>query len=137
MNSPKIAVLGLGGTIAMRSEGTGAVPALAAEDLVAVLPADAADLVGPVENFRRLPGAHLELDDLVALAARIQDLSDQGEADGFVVVQGTDQEGLRLRARPSTKARVVTTLKEGTSVTVLEGPEEADGYTLPKPQATV
>ena len=90
MNSPKIAVLGLGGTIAMRSEGTGAVPALAAEDLVAVLPADAADLVGPVENFRRLPGAHLELDDLVALAARIQDLSDQGEADGFVVVQGTD-----------------------------------------------
>jgi L-asparaginase len=90
LKSPNIAVLGLGGTIAMRSEGSGAVPALSAEDLVAVLPASAAKLVGPVENFRQLPGAHLELVDLVALAARIRALSDRGEADGFVVIQGTD-----------------------------------------------
>jgi L-asparaginase len=90
LNAPRIAVLGLGGTIAMRSEGGGAVPALSAKDLVAVLPATAAKLVGPVENFRQLPGAHLELDDLVALAVRIRELSNRGEADGFVVVQGTD-----------------------------------------------
>ena len=90
MNAANIAVLGLGGTIAMRSEGSGAVPALSAEDLVAVLPESAAGLVGPVENFRQVPGAHLELDDLVALATRIRELSERGEAGGFVVIQGTD-----------------------------------------------
>ena len=90
LNAPNITVLGLGGTIAMRSEGSGAVPALSAEDLVAVLPDAAARLVGRVEGFRQLPGAHLELHDLVALATRIRELSAGGEADGFVVVQGTD-----------------------------------------------
>jgi L-asparaginase len=86
----KVAVIGLGGTIAMRSDGTGAVPSLAAEDLVRVLPESAAARLGPVENFRKLPGAHLSLDDLVALAARIDALERSGDAGGFVVVQGTD-----------------------------------------------
>lgn len=86
----KVAVIGLGGTIAMRSSGSGAVPSLAAEDLVGLLPENAAGLVGHVENFRQVPGAHLELADLVALAARIRELDENGSADGFVVVQGTD-----------------------------------------------
>lgn len=86
----KVAVIGLGGTIAMRSDGSGAVPSLAAEDLVRVLPEAAAARLGPVENFRNLPGAHLSLDDLVELAARIDALERGGDAGGFVVVQGTD-----------------------------------------------
>lgn len=90
MPQKNIAVIGLGGTIAMRSSGSGAVPSLAAEDLVDLLPENAASLVGHVENFRQVPGAHLELEDLVALAARIRELDENGMVGGFVVVQGTD-----------------------------------------------
>lgn len=46
-----------------------------------------------------------------------------------VVVQGTLGSGLNLRAEPSTAARLVTNVREGTSLTVIEGPEDADGYT--------
>jgi len=45
-----------------------------------------------------------------------------------VVVKGTEQEGLHLRSEPSTQSKVVVTLKEGTAVTVLEGPEDASGF---------
>jgi hypothetical protein len=49
----------------------------------------------------------------------------------LVVVQGTLGAGLNLRTEPSTgtESRVVTNVREGTVLTVLEGPEEADGYT--------
>jgi len=90
MANPGIAVLALGGTIAMRPVDAGAVPSLCAEDLVAMLPEGAARLVAKVENFRQLPGAHLSLDDLVALAARIEEMYRGGAVHGFVVVQGTD-----------------------------------------------
>lgn len=90
MSHSKLAVIGLGGTIAMHSAGAGAVPSLTAEDLVELLPQDTAARVHHVENFRKLPGAHLSLEDLVALAARIDELEKSGVADGIVVVQGTD-----------------------------------------------
>jgi len=44
-----------------------------------------------------------------------------------VLVQGTGSAGLNLRAQPSTKAAIVVTVKEGSSLTVVEGPQEADG----------
>lgn len=88
--APKLAVIGLGGTIAMRAIETGAVPSLAAEDLVSLLPPQASRLIHHVENFRRLPGAHLSLDDLVALAARIKQLATEESITGVVVLQGTD-----------------------------------------------
>lgn len=87
---PNLAVIGLGGTISMQSEKSGAVPSLAAEDLVELMPAEAAGMVAHVENFRKIPGAHLELDDLTALAGRVRELTADGAVDGFVVVQGTD-----------------------------------------------
>jgi len=90
MSKKHLAVIGLGGTIAMRPAGSGAVPSLTAEDLVALLPADASALVHHVENFLQIPGAHLSLDDLVGLASRIRELTVNGEVDGVVVVQGTD-----------------------------------------------
>lgn len=46
----------------------------------------------------------------------------------MVVVQGTLGAGLNLRAEPSTSGKVVTNLKEGTVLVVLEGPTEAGGY---------
>jgi L-asparaginase len=87
---PRLAVIGLGGTIAMHSRGSGAVPGLTAEDLVELLPEEATRLIHHVESFRQAPGAHLMLDDLVALAARIRQLTADEEVNGVVVVQGTD-----------------------------------------------
>lgn len=89
--TPRLAVLGLGGTIAMTaSKGSGAVPGLAAEDLLEALPNAAARRVGHVENVRRLPGAHLELSDLAELAMRIRTLQSEKKITGVAVVQGTD-----------------------------------------------
>jgi cytoskeletal protein RodZ len=47
----------------------------------------------------------------------------------LVVVTGTQGAGLRLRGEATTSAGVVTTVKEGTVLTVLDGPSEGDGYT--------
>jgi hypothetical protein len=47
----------------------------------------------------------------------------------LVVVQGTKGAGLNLRQQPTTYAKVVSNAREGTVLTVLEGPKEADGYT--------
>jgi hypothetical protein len=45
-----------------------------------------------------------------------------------VVVQGTRGAGLNLRQQPTTYAKIVGSAKEGAELTVLEGPNEADGY---------
>jgi hypothetical protein len=45
-----------------------------------------------------------------------------------VVVEGTQGAGLRLRADPTTQGRIVTAAREGTVLTVVDGPEEADGF---------
>ena len=52
-----------------------------------------------------------------------------------VLVQGTLGAGLNLRAEPATGARLVTNVKEGATLTVLEGPEEGNGYVWWKLQA--
>ena len=87
----KVAVLGLGGTIAMAAGSTGgAEPALSAADLVGAVPGLGevpVDLA--VEDVRRLPGASLGFDDLAAVAATVRERCAAG-ADGVVVTQGTD-----------------------------------------------
>jgi hypothetical protein len=45
-----------------------------------------------------------------------------------VVVQGTLGAGLNLREQPSTYSKVVTNVKDGVALTVVEGPRDADGY---------
>ena len=45
---------------------------------------------------------------------------------GFVIV-ATDGQGANLRVSPSTSARVITTLREGTPVAVLGEPVQSDG----------
>jgi len=85
----EISVIALGGTIAMTSEGGGGVvPNLTAEDLLAAVPglSDVADVRST--TFRQVPGAHLGLDDAVALAAEIERML--GDSDGVVITQGTD-----------------------------------------------
>jgi L-asparaginase len=88
---PRVAVFGLGGTIAMtRAPGGGVSPALSAADLLATVPGLSgieADL--RTVDFRRKPGASLTFDDLYELAAAIGDAVAGGCA-GAVVTQGTD-----------------------------------------------
>lgn len=90
MNRPRITVLALGGTIAMTSNGPGGVvPTLTGEALVAAVPAlaDVADI--DASSFRQLPGAHLQYDDLDALAQAIRTVCANGSR-GVVITQGTD-----------------------------------------------
>lgn len=87
-NVRHIAVISLGGTIAMTTQTDGgATPTLSADDLVAAVPglADTGIRV-QVHDFRRLPGASLSFSDLFELAATIETLA----VDGVVVTQGTD-----------------------------------------------
>lgn len=81
----------LGGTIAMTAEGgQGLAPQLDSDDLASALPQlGALAEVRPLA-FRRLPGAHLSLDDAIALAATLERELEGGELAGAVVTQGTD-----------------------------------------------
>jgi L-asparaginase len=87
----RVAVCGLGGTIAMNATRRGGVaPSLSAEQLIAAVPALAeTGIVVEVEDFRRLPGASLSIPDITALAAAIRGRLADG-VEGAVVVQGTD-----------------------------------------------
>ena len=87
---PPVAVLSLGGTIAMTgSDGALAAPTLSASDLVAAIPALTEVASIKATSFRQLPGAHLTFEDIAALADRIEEELRQG-ARGVVVTQGTD-----------------------------------------------
>src|SRR5262245_39516777 len=87
----RVAVFGLGGTIAMTTSDSGGVaPSLSAGELTAAVPGLAetgVELV--VHDFRRLPGASLGFDDLRELGTAIDAQIAEG-ATGVVVTQGTD-----------------------------------------------
>ena len=88
-NLSDIAVIALGGTIAMTpGGGGGVVPKLTADDLVAAVPglADVARI--QASTFRQVPGAHLDLHDAVELAGEIERTLET--CAGVVVTQGTD-----------------------------------------------
>lgn len=86
-NVRRVAVISLGGTIAMTAQTSGATPTLSADDLVAAVPG-LADTGIHVEvlDFRRVPGASLTFSDLFELAVTIETLA----VDGVVITQGTD-----------------------------------------------
>lgn len=87
----QVAVLGLGGTIAMAAGSTGgAEPALSTDDLIRAVPGLGQlpiDLAA--EDLRRLPGASLSFDDMQSVAAIVEQRCASG-ADGVVITQGTD-----------------------------------------------
>ena len=88
-NLSDIAVIALGGTIAMTpGGGGGVVPKLTADDLVAAVPglSDVARI--HASTFRQVPGAHLDLHDAVDLAGEIERTLET--CAGVVITQGTD-----------------------------------------------
>ena len=87
----RVAVLGMGGTIAMTSrDATAVLPSLSVEDLVSAVPGLAATGIAvETAGVRQLPGASLDFDDIDALSAAIDDRFADG-VYGVVVTQGTD-----------------------------------------------
>lgn len=86
----KVAVLTTGGTVAMRHDPArgGAVPALSAADLAAVLPPGAPELV--VEEVCNLPSSHFTLSDLWRIRERAAAWAANPEVSGVVISHGTD-----------------------------------------------
>ncbi len=86
-----VAVISMGGTIAMAPSASGGiVPALGADDLVASVPG-LAELGVKIttESLRSLPSPSLGFADLVALSARVRE-EIAGGATGVVITHGTD-----------------------------------------------
>src|SRR6187431_2103482 len=67
-----------------------AVPALGAEDILALVPGirDVADL--EIEEFSRLPGPHVTPDQMWRLARRAAAWLERPDIDGLVITHGTD-----------------------------------------------
>lgn len=89
MSKAKVTVLSLGGTIAMTGDrASGVQPTLAGAQLLEGDPslAELADI--QARGFRTVPGAHLRLDDLAALAEEVA--AEVAEGSGVVVTTGTD-----------------------------------------------
>ncbi len=85
-----IAVLGVGGTIAMTGEGgAGVLPRLDAEALVAAVPALAEFATLRTHTISAAPSPHMDLRSVVAIAGAVSEAIDTG-ADGVVITQGTD-----------------------------------------------
>lgn len=89
MGEPRVTVLTMGGTISMTgSASTGVAPSLSGADLVGDGDGLAAIAAVEARSFRTVPGAHLTLDDLVALADEVDACAEAGSA--VVVTTGTD-----------------------------------------------
>jgi L-asparaginase len=90
MRKPRIDLFALGGTIAARPGKRGMKVGLGADDLLRAIPDLEAIADIRAETVSRSPSSDLALDDLYALAARIQVMADAGESDAVVVTQGTN-----------------------------------------------
>lgn len=91
MALPEVAVLSLGGTISSTQTegGSGVAPSLTGEALVEDVPEISEVAEVSADSFRQVPGSELTMEDLIELAAEIEDRIDAGAA-GVVVTQGTD-----------------------------------------------
>ena len=91
MGLPKVAVISLGGTIAMagKTGSRGVVPSVTAEDLTGTLPQLAGYATIECHAFSNIPSPHLTFSSLLTLGEMIRKLCRQG-MDGIVLTQGTD-----------------------------------------------
>lgn len=90
MTKPRVYLFSLGGTIATEPGKQGMKVGLSADDLLRAVPDLEAIADIHAEAVSRTRSSDLALDDLYALAARIQAMADEGETDAVVITQGTD-----------------------------------------------
>jgi hypothetical protein len=120
-------LLCVGGVLIVRAIRSGAAaktPKPRATFTAEVGPTATVELVAPTSEIA--PTATVELPDAGTVAPPpVTEI----RAGATVVVQGTGTKGLNLRAQPSTSGKIVSGAKEGAELLVLEGPQEADGFT--------
>lgn len=86
----RVAVVFTGGTISMRSSGSGNVPQLRGADLLASVPGiDAVASVEPVD-WGLVPASHLTFAQVLDIGHVLAEQLERPDVDGAVVVQGTD-----------------------------------------------
>ncbi|MFO1350842.1 MAG: asparaginase [Gammaproteobacteria bacterium] len=90
MAKPRIAILALGGTIAMVQGEAGVKPGLGGEELVAAVPELSAIAEVSAHTFSKVCSYDLSVDSVLELAQHIQTLAATRSADGVIVAQGTD-----------------------------------------------
>jgi L-asparaginase len=90
MGLPRIAAIFTGGTISMRSSGSGNVPVLRGADLLASVPglAEIAE-VEPID-WGLVPASHLTFGQVLEIGRVLADALARPDVDGAVIVQGTD-----------------------------------------------
>lgn len=115
---------------ALRGRGEEGTPTAVPEETMAVLPTDAEptatsiSVEEPTEAVSPTATVVLPVGTPVATTP-----PDQIGPGARVVVTGTAGAGLLLRAEPGRQASVIANAREGTILTVLDGPQEAGGYT--------
>jgi len=87
-----IGILFTGGTISMKLDPAtgGAVPALGAEEILALVPGLGGIADVEIEDFSRLPGPHVTPEQMWRLAGRVAAWLDRPDVDGIVITHGTD-----------------------------------------------
>lgn len=92
MERKQIAIISTGGTIAMGIDpkSGGAIPILSGDDFLKSTPSLQSIVGVSVVDFRKKPGAHLTLEDILELSKLIKELFKQNKADGVIVTHGTD-----------------------------------------------
>jgi L-asparaginase len=86
----RVHIITTGGTIAMRQDEAagGAIPALAGEDFLALLPEDIGEI--EIEEYCNLPSAHFTLDTIWGIRERVGELAEDDGVKGIVITHGTD-----------------------------------------------
>lgn len=87
----KIKIITLGGTIAMKEDEHGkATPAVSGDDLVSCIPGLKEIAEVSITSFCNIPSGHLTIELIFGVANLIKEAVEAKEADGIVVIQGTD-----------------------------------------------
>jgi L-asparaginase len=87
-----VGILFTGGTISMKLDPVtgGAVPALSAAEILALVPGLSAIAEIEIEDFSRLPGPHVTPEQMWHLASRAAAWLDRPDVEGLVITHGTD-----------------------------------------------
>lgn len=89
---PRVAIVFTGGTISMKMDNTfgGVVPALSAEEILALSPSIHTLTDLEASEFGRYPGPHITPELMLELSRHVQALADQPAIQGIVITHGTD-----------------------------------------------
>jgi uncharacterized protein YgiM (DUF1202 family) len=101
------------------------------EEQATALPTATAEVVPSATVLLVTPTSAVTPTDTVVLPVGTPEATSPPAGIGpgaLVVVQDTRGAGLNLRQQPTTYAKVMGSAREGTVLTVLEGPTEADGF---------